>query len=266
MTALVWDKPSDRTYQSGVDRGVLYLSDGSGVAWNGLTSVEDDTSATLTSYWLDGVKYLDNLAPGDYAGKLKAFTYPDEFDLANGIVPAAPGLMYHDQPVQKFGLSYRTKVGSALAGTQLKYKIHLLYNLTANPDNYTSETFKNPTSPIEFSWTLSGTPESVVGYRPPVHVTIDSGHTDPEVLPLIENILYGTDTVNPRLPSLSELSGYFGLTSGLVIIDNGDGTWTAVDTFNNYVTMLDDTTFQIAGADVTYLDSTTYTISSTNVE
>jgi hypothetical protein len=88
MTALVWDKAGDRTYQTGVDRGVLYLHDGTVAAWNGLTSVENTDVSTLTSYYLDGVKYLDNLLPGDFTGKLKAFTYPEEFDQVNGIISA----------------------------------------------------------------------------------------------------------------------------------------------------------------------------------
>ncbi len=39
MPAIVWDNIGDRFYESGLDRGVLYLSDGSGVPWNGLISI-----------------------------------------------------------------------------------------------------------------------------------------------------------------------------------------------------------------------------------
>ena len=41
--------------------------------------------------------------------------------------------------------------------------------------------------------------------------------------------------------------------------------WSAIDESDTYITMLDDTTFQIVGADATYLDPDTYEISSTNV-
>ena len=53
--------------------------------------------AEIKSFYLDGVKYLDNLLPGDFSGKLKAFTYPDEFDSVNGIPEIRPGLNYYNQ-------------------------------------------------------------------------------------------------------------------------------------------------------------------------
>ena len=85
MPVLVWDEVGKRTYQTGVDRGVLYLFDKTVVAWNGLVDVEESPSSELKSFFLDGVKFLENLTPGDFIGKLKAFTYPDEFDSVNGI-------------------------------------------------------------------------------------------------------------------------------------------------------------------------------------
>jgi hypothetical protein len=51
----------------------------------------------------------------------------------------------------------------------------------------------------------------------------------------------------------------------LLIIDHGDGTWSAIDESDTYITMLDGTTFEIVGADATYLDPDTYNISTTNV-
>ena len=98
MAVLKWDEIGERTYQVGIDRGVLYLHDGRVAVWNGLVDVEESPSSELKSFFLDGVKYLENLSPGDFIGKLKAFTYPDEFDSVNGIATVAPGLSYHEQP------------------------------------------------------------------------------------------------------------------------------------------------------------------------
>ena len=92
MAVLTWDEVGERIYQTGVDHGVLYLHDGTAVAWNGIVDVEESPSSELKSFFLDGVKYLENLSPGDFLGKLKAFTYPDEFDSVNGIAHVAPGL------------------------------------------------------------------------------------------------------------------------------------------------------------------------------
>lgn len=263
MATLVWDKVGERSYQSGVDRGVLYLQDGKAVAWNGITSVEDTGVSILSSYYLDGVKYLDSLAPGDFTGKLKAFTYPDEFDLVNGIASFSPGLSYYDQPAKSFNLSYRTRVGND-QDSEHAYKIHLLYNLIANPDTYVYQSLSDQVSPIEFAWVLSGTPPKINNFRPTVHISIDSEDTPSDLLKSLEDTLYGTETSAPSLPSITEIAAFFGYLGSLIIVDHGDGTWSAIDESNTYITMTNDTTFQIDGADSTYLDATTYTISTTN--
>lgn len=269
MTAIVWDAAGSKFYQTGIDRGVLYLQGGNGVPWNGITAVEDDTAQTLKSFWLDGVKYLDNLLPGDFSGKLKAFTYPDEFEQVSGIVSPSDGLLFYDQPSKSFNLSYRTMVGNDLDGIDHGYKIHLLYNLVANPDNSTYPTLTGTTAtPIEFSWVLSGTPPanpSSKGYRPTVHISIDSEDTSQEVLQAIEDILWGTADTSPHFPSISEILDLFQSLGALIIVDNGDGTWQAIDNGDNYITMVSPTQFKIDNADVVILNATTYQISSTNL-
>jgi hypothetical protein len=267
MTQLVWDEVGERFYQTGIDCGVLYLHDGTVSPWNGLSKIEESSDVEIKSYYLDGVKYLQALIPGDFSGKLTAFTYPDEFDSVNGIGNASPGLDYYDQPSKSFDMSYKTRIGNDIDGTDLGYKIHILYNVIANPDTVSFETLKgSEIQPIEFSWTLTGTPPQMVkGYRPTIHISIDSRDTPPDILKTLEDILYGTDTSNPSLPPLHDISEIFGYVGALVIIDHGDGTWSAIDQEDTYITMVDDTTFQIDNADSTYLDSVTYTISSTNV-
>jgi hypothetical protein len=266
MTAIVWDAVGERTYQTGLDRGVLYLRDGRAVPWNGLTSVEDSTSETLKSFYLDGVKYLDNLLPGDFSGKLKAFTYPVEFDEVIGIVSPAVGLEYYDQPPKSFNLSYRTKMLNDVKGEAYGYKIHLLYNLVANADTFAFSSLKaTGNNPIEFAWALTGTPPKIANFRPTVHISIDSTETPPDLLSTIEDILYGTDTTSPSLPTIDQILEFFGYLGALIIVDHGDGTWSAIDESDTYITMNSSTQFTIDNADATYLDATTYQISSTNV-
>ena len=266
MAVLTWDNIGERIYQTGIDHGVLYLHDGTVVPWNGLVDVEESSDQELKSFFLDGVKYLENLSPGDFLGKLKAFTYPDEFDQVNGIAKVAPGLAYYDQPPKSFNLSYRTKIGNDIEGTEFGYKIHILYNVIANPDSYAYTTDKDSgVQPIEFGWSLTGTPPKAIGARPTVHVSIDSRQTPPDILRLVEDKLYGTDTSPPSLPSITEIGEYFGYLGALIIVDHGDGSWSAIDESDTYITMVDDTTFQIVGADATFSDPDTYDISSTNV-
>lgn len=270
MATLVWDEVGERLYQSGVDHGVLYLQDGRAVVWNGITNVEESTATELKSFVLDGVKYLEYLLPGDFSGKLSAYTYPEEFDEVNGIVMVgtSPGFAFHDQPSKSFNLSYRTRIGNDLEGPDYGYKIHILYNVIANPDGNTFKTFDDSAvEPVEFGWALSGTPPKLVGvgFRPTVHISIDSTETPEDILRILEDILYGTNTTDPSLPSITDIAEIFGYRGALLIIDHGNGVWSAVDESDTYITMLDGTTFQIADADVTILDPDTYTISSTNV-
>lgn len=264
MTALVWDAPGQRAYQAGIDRGVLYLHDGRAVVWNGLTGMDESTDSEYSAYWVDGIKFLENLSPGEFSGKLRAWTYPDELDQLLGIVDVAPGLRFHEQPSRSFNLSYRTKQGTDLEQDNA-YRIHLLYNVIANPDSYTFKTYTSSSlEPSEFSWTITGTPPVIGGYRPTVHVSIDSSDTSPGALQAIEDILYGTSSNAPRLPSIAELKSIFESLGSLIITDNGDGTWTAIDLAGDYITMDSPTSFTIENADADYLDATTYEISTTN--
>lgn len=264
MTTLAWDEIGDRVYQTGIDRGVLYLPDGTVTPWNGLTGVEEDSNSEVKSFYHEGVKFLQNFIPGDFEGKLKAFTYPEEFDQVQGVSSISPGFDMYDQSVSSFSLAYRTLIGNDVS-PDYGYKIHILYDVIANPDSVSFNTLEESgAQAAEFGWSLSGTPSKLRGFRPTVHISIDSTQTPPDVMQIIEDQLYGTDTSDPRLLTLAEIAGYFGYLDALVIVDHGDGSWSAVDASNNYITMLDETTFQIDNADATYLDADTYTISSTN--
>lgn len=266
MAVLEWDKVGERVYQTGVDRGVLYLKDGTAVPWNGLTSVEDGTNSELQSYYLDGVKILDHVTPGDYVGKLSAFTYPEEFDKVLGVPQNAVGLSFYEQRAKSFDLSYRTKIINDV-DENYGYKIHLLYNVRAIPDSQKFETFKDQASANEFSWSLTGTPPISTfagGVRPAVHISINSKNAPAALLEEIEGILYGTATTEPRFPTILEIRIAFDDIGGLLIVDNGDGTWTALDPSDDYITMIDVDTFQIDHADATYLDPDTYQISTTD--
>ena len=264
MARLTWDNIDERTYQTGVDHGVLYPQDGPAVPWNGLVGMEESSNSELKAYYLDGVKFLENLSPGEFQGKLKAITYPEEFDQVTGLAIVSPGLIFHEQESKSFSLSYRTLVGNPIQGTEYGYKIHILYNLLANPDSRSYQTLSGTEEPTEFVWNLTGTPERIHKFRPTVHVVIDSLKTPIDVMALLETRLYGSETMPASLPTITEVAEYFGYLGALLIIDNGDGTWTAFDESNTYITMLDDTTFRIEDADAS-LDGDSYTISSTNV-
>jgi hypothetical protein len=264
MTALVWDDPGERFYQKGVDRGVLGLMDGTIVPWNGITGVEEGNDSEVKSFYLDGVKFLEHVTPGDFVGKLSAFTYPEEFNRVLGQAEIAEGLSVYEQPPETFNLSYRTLIGNDIT-ENLGYKIHIFYNLSAVQDSHRFETLKDESDLSEFSWSISGIPVTVFHKRSTVRVTVDSTKTDPTILQTLEDSLYGTASENPWFPSMDQIRAFYGEIGALTIVDNGDGTWTALDPSNDYIDMLDSETFEIEHADADYSDPDTYTITTTEL-
>lgn len=212
MTPLTWDAAGTREYQSGVDRGVLFVPGSPAVSWSGLVSVEEVANSAQSAYYFDGIKYLDEISPGDFSAKLKAYTYPDEFDSVLGNQKTA-GLSFHDQPVKTFGLSYRTTIGNDIEGLGFGYKLHLLYNLVVVPDNVVYLTQGATPAAGEFGWTITATPPSMSGRRPTAHLSIDSTETSPAVLQSVENLIYGTDTSDASLPTVQEIATLFGATA-----------------------------------------------------
>lgn len=206
MTKLVWDKVGERVFETGVDRGVLYLPEGGAVPWNGLTGVSENRSGdSSTPYYLDGVKYLDDQPPNDYAATLNAFTYPNEFNLFDGVAELDYGVYIDNQVPLSFNLSYRTRVGNDESGTDYGYKIHVLYNLTASPTDKAYSAIADTTTPSEFSWDITGVPVMIPGYRPSSHVIIDTRKAPNGSLVYLETSLYGTDDTDPVFLSPSEI-------------------------------------------------------------
>ena len=85
MSKLKWDQINERLYETGVNKGVLYLQeDGTypkGVAWNGLTGVtESPSGAEATALYADNIKYLNLTSAEEFEGTIEAYMYPDEFN------------------------------------------------------------------------------------------------------------------------------------------------------------------------------------------
>jgi hypothetical protein len=262
MAVITWDDVGERQYEAGLDRGVLYFPEGGGVAWSGLTSLEESVSTKVESAYFDGLKYNDIVTIGDFAAKLRAITYPDEFLRFEGTLEDQTGVLVTGQPLQVFALSYRTRIGNDLT-PNAGYKIHVLYNLTAVPSEVEHRSLSLETEPIEFEWDITAVPEEIETFRPTAHIILDSRRLDPYLMGDIEEFLYGNEDHGPRLPSLKGLTSYIRNWNRLIIIDNHDGTWTAVSNAPDIITMIDETTFEIESDSAVYLDADSYTLSST---
>jgi hypothetical protein len=261
MAKLLWGQVGDRRYEAGLDRGVLYLSNGTAIPWNGLTAISENAGVPTAPLYFDGIKYLDDMGQEDYSASLTAFTYPPEFLACEGVGTAGVGLYVDDQNPSLFDLSYRTKIGNDISDA-LGYKIHLVYNLTAEPDDRSYTTLSADVDAMDMAWNLTAVPELVTNYRPTAHAIIDTAKLNKYLLPEIEDILYGSATTAPRMPSLEELTTMMANWNLIAITDHGDGTWTATGP-DEFVYLTDSTSFQIDNANATYSDADTFTISST---
>lgn len=211
MSRLVWDQVGEKTYETGISQGVVYPIDDSGnypkgVAWNGLNQVSENPSgAEETAIYADNIKYLSLFSAEEFGATIEAYTYPDEFAECDGSAEIAPGVLVGQQARKAFGFCYRTEFGNDVKGEEYGYKLHIIYNCKVTPSEKSYSTINDSPEAITFSWECKTTPVPVEGYKPTASVVIDSTKVDPEKLAALEDILYGKDEVDPRLPMPSEI-------------------------------------------------------------
>lgn len=261
MPRLTWGSTGTRYFETGIDRGVLYVGKKAGVAWNGLTGVDESPSGGETeAYYIDGVKYLQTSASEEYAATISAFSSPVEFDECDGTLQPRPGLFLNQQRRKTFSLSYRTMIGNDVSAEH-GYKLHIVYNALAEPSQRSYETAGENVEPSDLSWSITTKPPVLDGYRRTAHITIDSRYTDPRVLSDIEDVLYGTDEFLARIPDFEELIVLFDAYLQFEVVDNGDGTATIVGP-ETAVQYLEPTLAQLTWETVVPIDEDTYSVSS----
>lgn len=255
MSRIQWDQ-EERRFEYGVDRGVLYLKDGTSVPWNGLTDLKENPADTIgPPVYIDGIKRNHLREAADFKATLSALTYPDEFERCDGTLELAPGFLVSQQPRETFDLSYRTR------HTNKGYKIHLVYTGTAAPSTKTWQSRNDAPEASAFEWDISTVPSESSEGVVTAHVYIDSLEAWPAVIAAIEDRLYGTDTTPASMPTIDELITIFDENALFSVIDNGDGSWTATGP-DDVIQMLDPTTFQISIESAVYIDEVTYSLSS----
>jgi hypothetical protein len=212
---ITWDNTGERLYATGLDRGVLYVPNASGVydtgfAWNGLTGVSEAPSgAEATKQYADNGIYMTLTSIEELGATLEAFTYPDEFAQFDGIIETAPGVNVGQQSRGTFGLCYRTLIGNDLLDESYGYLIHLMYGCQATPSEKSYATLNESPEALTLSWEIMTTPHSVENNKPTSLVTIDSTKVDAGDLASLEVILYGLGPIEPALPTPDEVTALF---------------------------------------------------------
>ena len=218
MAKLVWDQVGTRAYETGVDRGVLYpfvagesgsvAKPGEGVAWSGLTSVEESPSGgDVSKVYADNIDYLALTSVEEYGYTIGAYTYPDEFAECDGSKEIGKGVTIGQQNRKHFAFSYRSLVGNDTDGTDHGYKIYLIYNSLAAPSSKTHSTVNDSPEAGEMSWECSTVKvdTGIEGMKPTSCLTIDSTKVEPAKLKKIEDILYGTAEKAAAMPTPAEV-------------------------------------------------------------
>lgn len=230
MTKLVWDRVGERFFETGIDRGVLYPNKvgAVGVTWNGLISVtENPAGGTDKPFYYDGYKYQNRSTPEEYASTVEAYYYPREFEDCQGNPHLGNGLFITGQPRISFGLCYRTKLGNDASGVSHASKLHFVYNAVANPTRKSYQTVGDNPEANAFSWDISTKAVRVSGRRPTANMVVDTSLLTPPLLASLEDLIYGTDSTSPSLPTPTELITLIVGWPELFITDHGNGIFTA---------------------------------------
>jgi len=211
MAKLVFDELGKRFYETGVSNAVLYpqADDGSypkGVAWNGITAANESPSgAESNDQYADNIVYLSLTGAEKFEGTIEAFSSPAEFDECDGMKEISKGLTVSQQTRKPFGFAYKSILGNDIKGNDYGYKLHIWYGCKAAPSERSHSTVNDSPEPQNPSWTVSSTPIAVPGAKPSSVLTFNSTTTPAEKLKKIEDILYGTDDADARLPLPSEI-------------------------------------------------------------
>lgn len=243
MTRLRWHDSDTKVGEVGVSHGVIYPAHYPVAIWAGLTSVTEKPDSEIQTYFMLGDKRMDSVSLEDFVASVEAFVYPEIIDNERAIF---------------LGFTYRSEL------TNGRYRLHLVYNPRFVVSDYQYTSIDEDIEPSLFSWDLVTKPVNIYGYAPTAHLILESNQDFSSTMRSIEDILYGTDVSDPYWPDpnvVLDIVNNSGQFDTLLIIDHGNGMWTAVGP-DNMVRFLDDTTFEIDSPTVVYLTDDAYNVSS----
>lgn len=216
MPTLVWDKAEERLFELGVDRGVFYPRNPgntdylTGVVWNGLVNVtEKPTGGEDNKQYADNITYANIRSESEFEASIEAFTYPDEMAECDGSAQPEVGVYIGEQGRRPFGFSYRTLIGNNNDNLDHGYKLHVVWLATPEPSEKSRDSINDSPEAATFSWDLKTQKVPVTGFKPTAHMHVDSTKVTPAQLKALEDVLYGTDTVEAKLPTPDEFLAIF---------------------------------------------------------
>jgi len=236
MAILKWDAANQRKVEYGLSKGVLYPRGKPGVAWSGLTAVnEKPNGAEVVKLYADNVQYASLRSFETYEATIEAYTYPEEFGECDGSVKIADGVKIGQQKRKPFDFCYRTETKTASDSVyDHPYKLHLVFNATASPSERNYQTLNDSPEAMQLSWDIESMPFVINGHKGASTLVIDSTEVDRIKMEELEKILYGLDGEPPRMPNPDEviqLLQRLDLHRLLMNVFTMSGKW-VWDTFN----------------------------------
>ena len=198
MSKLTWDGVGEKAYETGVSQGVLFLYNSTsnkwiGQAWNGLTNVtESPDGGDAEDFYADNMLYASIRGIENLNGSIECFTYPEDFEKCIGHDTLAQGIRVGQQNKVPFAIAYRTEIGND-SNPNAGYKIHIVYNCTANAAEMSHDTTEDSPNLEPFSFDFDSNPVKVTGHKPTSSVVIDSTKVAAGVMAKIEAAIYGVD-------------------------------------------------------------------------
>lgn len=237
MTRLTW---SNLYPYTGVDRGVFYQFNGIGTVWPGISNITETVEdSSVTFKYCDGQRIRIEQLGKPFSGSINCWELPDNFYDNFG----------DRRRADMYSFSYRVVEDDSV-------KLHLVYNAISTPSKFTYSAAYSSIN-INFTTRPMHSPEG----QWTSHVVIDQESTYPDVYAHIEDILYGSGTNDPRMPSIEELYALYEEHALLRVIDNGDGS-ASITGPDTAVVALDSTSYSITWPTVRQQSSDTYSISS----
>lgn len=224
MSKLIWDDVGQKKFESGVSHGVLYRKTGStagkewvGVAWNGLTSVQENPEgADPQDFYADNIKYASLRSAENFGGTIEAYTYPEEFEYCNGEARPVKGMTINGQKRETFRFCYRTEQGND-EDPEAGYKLHLVYGATCSPSSKDHQTVNDNPDIANPSWDFDTVPVAYPGFKPTAHAVIDSldfvTEQEKAALKRLEDALYGTESEDPYMPDPAKVAELITVTT-----------------------------------------------------
>lgn len=210
MSKLSWNDSGERLYYTGVKKGVLFVHNGAaygnGTVWDGLISItESPSGAETTPLYAGDSKYAELQSLEEFGFSVEAYMYPDEFADCIGQATIADGVVASQQERKTFGMSYVNTIGNDTEGNAYGYEIHLVYGAKAAPSERSHSTINDSPEAETMSWECTTTPVTVKNFKDTSHLIINSKKADATKLKALEDILYGTDEADARLPLPEEV-------------------------------------------------------------